>query len=174
LPADEPLTPVVNGDFEQVLEPGKPAAWYYLRLARLAEGGAGRGSRHYMEFTNQVPGARSQAVQAIGVDGRRVAELRIGIRTKAEDVVADERGGSREGAELLVNYCDGQQRLVAQQVALRWRGTFEWRHSSARVEVPRDARAAIVIVGLLGATGRLSCDEVEVRLARPRSEAFER
>ena len=44
-----------------------------------------------------------------------------------------------------------------------WRGTFDWRRQSGRIEVPAHTREAIVHLGLFGAIGQLDIDAVEMR-----------
>ena len=41
-----------------------------------------------------------------------------------------------------------------------WRGTFDWQRVSDKVRVPPKAREAIVRIGLLGATGEMSFDDI--------------
>ena len=77
VPGGEPFTPLVNGDFEQTLEPGVPTAWYYLRQATLAPGGPHGSAGQFIQFSNQVPGQRSQLIQSFGVDGQQVSQLTV-------------------------------------------------------------------------------------------------
>ena len=46
-----------------------------------------------------------------------------------------------------------------------WRGTFEWQAEKARIAVPIRAREAILRVGLLGAIGELSVDDIQLKAA---------
>jgi hypothetical protein len=170
--SDEPVTGLANGDFEQLLEPGKAAAWYYLRQASLAEGGPTSGSRRYLSFASQVAGG-AQALQAIGVDGRRASELIVTLWVKA-DGIAPDKSDPQGGGTLAINFCDDGQQPLGQQVAGRWRGTFDWKQTTARIRVPANARVGIVAVGLLGATGRLSCDDIDIRMAPTRSAGSRR
>ncbi len=50
-----PLTPLANGDFEQLLEPDKPACWYYVRRATIEDGGPTNEQGHYISFESQAP-----------------------------------------------------------------------------------------------------------------------
>jgi protein-L-isoaspartate(D-aspartate) O-methyltransferase len=49
-----------------------------------------------------------------------------------------------------------------------WRGTFAWQRKTGRVKVPVHAREGIVNIGLLGATGEVSYDDVQIRPANAR------
>jgi protein-L-isoaspartate(D-aspartate) O-methyltransferase len=165
--ADEPITPLVNGGFEELLEPGKPAAWYYLRQATIEDGGRDDRSRHCITFANLVAGRGSQALQAIGVDGRRVGELEVDLWVKAVGVRPDETSAEKGGAKLVISFFDADRSPVGLESAGDWRGSFDWQRHHDRLKVPRDARVAILAVGLSGCTGRLSCDDIEIRRAAP-------
>jgi protein-L-isoaspartate(D-aspartate) O-methyltransferase len=47
-----------------------------------------------------------------------------------------------------------------------WRGTFDWRSESKRIDVPGRTREAILRIGLFGATGELSIDQIEIAPAK--------
>lgn len=164
---NEPVTPLVNGGFEQMLEPDKPAGWYYVRQATIDSSGPMPATRHHITFKNRVRGHSSQALQALGVDGGKVNDLFIELRVKAHDVaagLADEQGG-----KVLVSFFDENRVSVGQQTLGPWTGSFEWQRRSAHLKVPPAAKVAIVAVGLLGATGELSCDEIAISAADNRS-----
>jgi len=160
------LVPLANGDFEELIDDGKPAAWYYLRQAKLADGGPRDEGGHCLTFNNQVPGRGSQALQALGIDGRRVSELAVDLWVQGRQI---ERGRSEEDqARVVVSFFDEDRMPVGHQVVGPFSGTFDWQLRSAHLRVPAKARVAIVAVGLLGATGELSCDQVVVRPANTR------
>ncbi len=164
---DEPLTPLANGDFEQILDANKPAGWYYVRQAVIDEGGPNPMAPRSIRFSNQVPGQNSQALQAIGVDGRRVNEIAVELWVRARDVAPGPT--DEHGSTVLLSFFDENRVPVGQQTLGSWTGTFAWQRRSARVEVPRAARVAIVAVGLLGATGELECDELAIHAVSARS-----
>ena len=158
-PSGEGLTPLVNGDFEQLLEPGKPAGWYYLRQATLEE--STTGGKRFLTFRNRVPGCSSQALQALGIDGRTVDELVVEARVRGTDV----RVGAlpHQQAQVMLNFFDEKREPMGQIVVGPWKGSFDWSHKTARLKVPAEARGIIVAVGLLGATGEFSCDDLTIR-----------
>ena len=47
-----------------------------------------------------------------------------------------------------------------------WRGTFNWQFRQYRTRVPPTAREAIVRVGLMGATGTLWLDKLDLQVSR--------
>ncbi len=169
-----PLTPLANGDFDQVVEPGVPAAWYYVRQATLEPGGASGGQGQFIRFDNRVPGRRSHVLQSIGVDGRSVSQLTVRTWVKARDIEPTNKSDPRDGGKLYVSFFDADRQTVGEQIVGLWRGSFDWRRQSGVVKVPPTAMGATIAVGLFGATGELCCDDIEVRsdqvqtAARPR------
>jgi protein-L-isoaspartate(D-aspartate) O-methyltransferase len=167
--SEPPLTALVNGDFESLLDGDKPSGWYYVRQAAIETDGPDATSRHCIAFTNRVVGRSSQALQAIGVDGRRVSELVVELWVAAHDVVP--AAEDEHGSSVLVSFFDENRVPVGQQSLGSWSGTFDWQRRSAHLKVPPAARVAIVAVGLLGATGELSCDRLSITMAGSASAA---
>ena len=114
-----------------------------------------------------MPGRSSQALQAIGVDGRRVAELAVELWVRAEDVKSGD--SPEERASVLVSFFDENRGPVGQQSVGPWTGTLRVAASQRRVVVPPKARVAIIAVGLLGATGTLACDQILIHPTNPRT-----
>jgi protein-L-isoaspartate(D-aspartate) O-methyltransferase len=164
---DQPVSELVNGDFEDLLEPDKPAGWYYLRQAAIAAGGPGSAAGRAITFTNRVPGRSSQALQALGIDGRHASYLAVDLWVQAREVAAGQ--GSEQAAGMVVHFFDENRVQVGQQVVGPWQGTFDWQRKSGHLKVPPAARVAIVALGLLGTTGELSCDQVSIRVVNPRT-----
>jgi protein-L-isoaspartate(D-aspartate) O-methyltransferase len=166
---NEPLTPLANGDFEETLESGEPAGWYYLRQARLVEGGPQDGSGHYLQFSNQVPGRRAHVLQSIGVDGSQVSQLSVETWVMAEGLPAADKANPGDGAKLYLSFFDANRRTVGEQTIGLWHGSFPWRRQSGVVRVPPTAIGVTVAVGLFGATGELACDAIQVRSVQQRT-----
>lgn len=159
-----PITALVNGNFEEQLDDGRPAGWYYVRQATLDATGPTAKAKHCLAFSNRVPGRNSQALQAIGVDGDQVHELVVEVWVQAKNV-AQGQSPEQQG-KVLLSFFDDDRLPVGQQVVGPWTGSFDWTRRTARLKVPREARVAIIAIGLLGATGELACDELTIRPAR--------
>ena len=170
--SDEPLTWLANGDFEEQLEPGVPAGWYYLRLAALEAGGASGEQGHYVRFANKVPGLRSHVLQSIGVDGGQVSQLTVQTWVKATGVEPANKADPAGGGKLTVSFFDADRQTIGQSTVGLWRGSFDWRCQNGVVKVPLTAFGATIAVGLFGATGELSIDEIEVRPVQSRTAAM--
>ncbi|MGE4134243.1 MAG: protein-L-isoaspartate(D-aspartate) O-methyltransferase [Pirellulales bacterium] len=160
LPNDT-LSGLVNGDFEKLLDGNQPAGWFYLRQASVEAAPRDATQTRAIKFVNQVPGRSSQALQAIGVDGRRVSALVVDATVRAQNV----RDGqlAHQQAGMLFNFYDAEHRPLPPVTLGPWRGTFDWSRRQETVSVPPEARGAVVALGLLGATGQLSCEEVVIR-----------
>jgi hypothetical protein len=80
---------------------------------------------------------------------------------KCKDVVA---GPIRDQtAQLAVIFMDDNRGSVG-SVCVQgfWHGTFDWEEKSEVLNVPAKAREAIVTIGLLGGTGEVSYDNVQI------------
>ena len=164
--SDAPLSPLVNGDFEEAtLALGAPKNWYYVRQAVVEPRKPNGAESHYLAFSNTTPGRASQALQALGVDGRRISQLELELRVRTQKV---EQGSNEQQAKVLVNLYDENRAPVGRKVLGPWSGTFDWTKKTGKIHVPAKTRIAVVVVGLLGATGRLSIDDVAVRVTASR------
>ena len=105
-----------------------------------------------MKFENDVSGRRSHALQAIGVDGRRIAKLRFSFRCRAEGVVDGKESFDKAGLQVTF---DDSRHFVGELVAAHVVGSNLWQTITADVPVPEAARQAVVRIGLNGATGSL-------------------
>jgi protein-L-isoaspartate(D-aspartate) O-methyltransferase len=151
-----------NGGFEEREEDGQLAGWYNQRQLTLVEKDAPEG-RFCLRFDNEESGRRSNALQAIGVDGRRVSKLQFTFRCRAENIVDGKE--SFEKAGLQVTFDDSRQ-FVGEEVAAHLFGSSGWQMRKVSVPVPEAARQAVVRIGLNGATGTLWIDDVTLTVER--------
>jgi protein-L-isoaspartate(D-aspartate) O-methyltransferase len=158
---------LINGGFENSTD-GIVDNWYYVRQATLEHKGAREG-KTFITFTNHDPGRDAQALQAVGIDGQKVRSIKLSLWVKGEDLVPAEEGWSRPA--LMVHFFDAENRpvkgLLGEQFIGPWVGTFSWKKVSADMRVAKEAHSALIRVGLNGATGRLSVDDVSLT-SRPR------
>jgi protein-L-isoaspartate(D-aspartate) O-methyltransferase len=160
----DPANPrLVNGSFEEVIgqEQPKPRGWHYQRSAKLVEAGDAPDGKRYFSFKNEEKGREAHALQAFAADGRKVRSLDVSLWVKGEGI---EPGPTREQwpAVWLVFYDESRKTIETRPIG-GWRDTFGWQQVSSTVRVPTSAREVIVRVGLLGATGELSVDQLEVK-----------
>jgi protein-L-isoaspartate(D-aspartate) O-methyltransferase len=157
----DPTRPqLLNGGFEtDDDQDGMADSWYYQRQLRRRIGGAPEGQA-YIEFQCSEAGRGAQMLQAMGIDGDRVSGLEVTLHVRADGL----RDGDRphEKPALLVHFFDGERKLVGEETLGPWRGTFGWRRITGTLSVPPLAREGILRVGLHGATGRLSVDDIRL------------
>lgn len=63
---------------------------------------------------------------------------------------------------MLIVFYDEDRRQLGASFLGPWTGTFDWQHDVERFKVPAKAREANVFLGLCGATGELSLDDVRL------------
>ncbi|MCA9232237.1 MAG: protein-L-isoaspartate(D-aspartate) O-methyltransferase [Planctomycetales bacterium] len=161
----DPTRPaIVNGGFEDVLEEGPlPAAWHYLRQARVIdEHQAAPAGRRYLSFANSEPGKASRALQGLALDGRAISQLRFSVQVRGRDLGPGPTPQQQPAA--IITYYDQRRAVIDSESLGNWHGTFDWRLESKTLRVPLASREAIVRLGLLGGTGRLDLDEVQLEL----------
>ncbi|MFH1922812.1 MAG: protein-L-isoaspartate(D-aspartate) O-methyltransferase [Planctomycetota bacterium] len=162
----DPANPSIrNGDFEKTeADADKPAGWHYQRQLELISNGDAPSGNNYVTFTNSEPGRGCRALQGFAVDGREVKRLKLTLHVRGEDI----RSGvfSSDLPAAAVTFYDENRATTGQDMMGPWRGTFSWRQQSATLDVPLHARAAILRIGLLGATGEISFDAIELAADR--------
>jgi protein-L-isoaspartate(D-aspartate) O-methyltransferase len=150
---------LVNGDFEQPSRfADRPEAWYYVRQGQVDDGHNAPSGHKCLTIRNVVPGRHGQALQAIGVDGRKVGRLDIELWVRTADVKAGPTDENQ--AMLLVTFFDEQRAPIGQAALGPWSGSTPWSRQRGEFKVPRSARLALVAIGLLGATGEISFDDI--------------
>ena len=155
---------LVHSGFESTQEGSQqPAGWYYVREGQVTADAEAPEGQHVVTFANQIPGRSAHALQAFGVDGRRVRQLQVRCWVRGREIEPGPKPDNR--AQVLVEFYAENRAPVGQVAIGPWTGTFDWREASQRVRVPATARLAVVGIGLFGATGEVSFDAVAVELA---------
>jgi protein-L-isoaspartate(D-aspartate) O-methyltransferase len=158
----DPTRPTIeNGGFESVAgDPPAPTGWYYQRQLELVSDKDAPEGKNYITFKNTTPGRGSHALQGFPVDGRKVVQLRISARVRGRDI----RPGPapKQVAAIIVNFYDEHRTPISETVFNTWRGTFDWQSETRSINVPQRAREGIMYIGLLGAVGEISFDEIKL------------
>lgn len=163
--APDPANPRIdNGDFEATL-PGKavPSGWYYQRQLTLRRDGAPSGET-YVEFENRTPGRPAQALIGFPIDGRKIRQLEVSFWVRAEDV--RRTAGSSSYPSVGIGFFNENRAHIGEHAIGPLVGTFPWREEKAVIDVPSDAREALLGIGLLGAVGKMAFDRVEISPVR--------
>jgi protein-L-isoaspartate(D-aspartate) O-methyltransferase len=158
-----PTRPTIeNGGFETVTgDPPAPAIWYYQRQLEVASGKDAPEGENYVTFKNATPGRGSQALQGFPVDGRKVGQLQISVWVKGRDLRPGQN--ARQLPAIIVNFYDGNRVPVGEVSFNSWRGTFDWQSETRQINVPQKAREAFICIGLLGAVGEISFDDIKMK-----------
>lgn len=183
----DPKNPkITNGSFEQVLDDDasksasnseneksakatEPAGWHYQRQLTLNQSASDAPDGNaYVTFHNAEPDRGSHALQGFAVDGRTVSTLRLSFSVRGDNI----RAGAKPDQlpMVVITFYDERRQTVGEQSIGPFTGTFPWRKESKVLRVPLRAREAILRIGLLGAVGELSLDNLGLE-ANPSSAA---
>ncbi len=157
---------IENGDFEELLgENDLPTGWYYLRQGKVVTNPSeARSGERYIEFEATEPGRGSQLLQSFAVDGREVKALKVAFDVKGDAIGHGPK--VTDWPHLVVTFYDERRATLGSEVIGPFRGTFDWYRQRGTLSVPVRSREAILRIGLLGATGKLSIDDIELAAGR--------
>ena len=162
----DPTNPqILNGNFEEALpENGFVAGWYYQRQLTVEtspESDVGQ----FVTFQNEDPGRSAHLMQGFAIDGSAVAEVALSAKTRYERVYP---GRNRtELPVIAISFYDANRKQLNAQWLGPFRGTAAWHETSKVFRVPTNAHTAILRIGLFGATGIASFDDIQLR-SKPR------
>lgn len=147
-----------NGGFEEFVgDTELPNGWHYLRQGKVVTEGAPVGA-HCMQFQNNEPGRGCRALQGMGINGLEVKKIKMSARVSANGVRAGQAPHQLPGFG--ITFYDKDRDTIKTDGVGPWHGTFSWQTQSKIIEVPPQTREAIVRIGLFGAVGEISYDEV--------------
>ncbi|MCA9134188.1 MAG: protein-L-isoaspartate(D-aspartate) O-methyltransferase [Planctomycetales bacterium] len=158
----DPAKPrLVNGSFEeQPPANGYMPGWYYQRGLSWEAGEENADGKHFVTFRNEARGRPTILLQGVALDGRQVKRVRLSAAVKLVDV---QPGIDRdELPAVTLRFFDEQRGLLGTQWLGTYRGTKNWKAESRVFRVPAEAREAIVSIGLFGATGEASFDNIQL------------
>lgn len=163
----DPAKPVVgNGNFEAPLEEGKtfiPGGWYYERGQELIQDPASPEGKQYIKFTNNVQGRWTHMLQGFPVDGKKIAALDLSMQASCKDVVIGKE--PRELPVLAITFYDENVQEISPTKQIGpFKGTQPWKRYESTAKVPSSARTAIMRIGMFGATGEVSFDDISMRV----------
>jgi protein-L-isoaspartate(D-aspartate) O-methyltransferase len=160
----DPTKPEIrNGSFEETSgDPPKPSSWHYQQQLELIRGAADAPSgKNYVTFHNAEPGRGSQALQGFAVDGRKVKQLEVSVMVRGKEIRPLPQ--TSQFPQVRIAFYDENRAPLGDGLAGQFHGTFTWEQQTGRINVPLRAREAILQIGLLGGTGELSMDAIQVR-----------
>ena len=160
----DPARPkVINGTFETGPDgDGFIRGWYYQRQTEWIQADDAPQGDHYIQFKNRLAGRAAHLIQGIAVDGQKVTRLILSARVSTKTVRA--RGPQELGAVGIIFYDDKRNEVGREQLG-PLSGTRPWQNLTTTVAVPVSAREAMLRIGLFGAVGSMSVDDVRVTVA---------
>jgi protein-L-isoaspartate(D-aspartate) O-methyltransferase len=171
----DPAHPKVeNGGFENVVggdktgaseagaeaEKRMPDGWHYARQMRLQQDDGAPDGRNYVTFSNAIPGRTAMALQGMAIDGRHVHSMEVSCWVRGNRI----KSGSQpqELPMLIVSFFDENRGEAGFTWLGPWSNSFDWKQVKETLDVPPKAREAILRIGLHGATGEISFDDVKL------------
>jgi protein-L-isoaspartate(D-aspartate) O-methyltransferase len=158
----DPANPrAANGNFEKAPVADEfVSGWYYQRQLSWETDATAPEGDHFITIRNQEPGRAAHILQGIPIDGRAVDRLEFSLFVKTANT---QRGPGREALPMAgISFYDENRRDVGLAVMGPFLGTTDWHKVSRSVRVPPQAREGILRLGLFGATGEVSFDDVQI------------
>ena len=151
---------IVNGSFETD-ENGDDQSdhWHYQRQVERVTGGT-RDGDIILTFKNQEAGRPAQMLQGLALDGRRVAFVNLSVDVKIDSVTPGEKSFDRPA--MVIHFYDQVRRSLGEGIVGPWLRRSDWERIGRRIPVPPGTREAIVRIGLNGATGSMSIDDLKL------------
>ena len=161
----DPLHPrLFNGGFELLTgaDPtrAEPTGWFYPSQMKVVTAHDAPEGKRYVTFSNTTPGRGSRMLQGFAVDGRTVHKIKLSCMARGKNI--QRAAGAEVEAEVSIYFYDENRATKGRTFLKPMHDTFDWTRKSQVLDVPASAREAIVHLGLVGATGELSLDDVQL------------
>ncbi len=150
---------LVNGGFERDTDRDNlPDGWYDFRGAELT--GVSFRGRRALRLVCREPGVPAWVSQSFPVKGEQVKWLQIILWVQGDRIEPGPTVSHQPCAFLNFVGADGGRAGFARVGP--WSGSFEWTKMERIVKVPAGTREAYLTIGLFGAIGEMTIDEVSV------------
>ncbi|MBI2479216.1 MAG: protein-L-isoaspartate(D-aspartate) O-methyltransferase [Planctomycetia bacterium] len=163
---DDGVPRLLNASFEDTDDEAQPLGWYYVRQAQIVSDQEAMHGERFLALSNETAGRGAQALQAVGVDGRKIAAIDMSLWIQASQV----RPGlsTRELPRVNVSFFDDKQAPCGSQSVGPWYGTITWVKKQATIQIPPQAKLAVIAVGMFGAVGEFAVDAVDLTVSQHR------
>lgn len=157
----DPVNPaIVNGSFEiDENQDGRVDNWHYQRQVERTAGDV-RDGEWYLTFKNDELGRPSHLLQGLPIDGQKIGFVNLSIDVRIDEVELGTE--SHEKPAMVIHFYDAVRREVGAATVGPWVRKQGWERDGRRIPVPQNAKEAIVRVGLHGAVGELSVDNMKL------------
>ena len=159
----DPAKPhLANPSFEECLPDSEtPTAWYYGRQETLIENGNSPAGQRHLLLTNSEPGRPAHIFQGFPVDGRAVRELKITYQVRVVGLGSGRIPTEQPG--VAIRFFDERRTRSTRLVSpMRVLNNNQWSVVTDSLLVPVWSREAIIQVGLMGATGQIEFDQIQI------------
>ena len=152
---------LANSSFEECLPDSEtPTAWYYGRQEALLENGNSPDGRRHLLLKNSEPGRPAHIFQGFPIDGRSVRELKISYQVRVAELGSGRIPAEKPG--IAIRFFDERRARSTRLVAPLRILNREWGLVTGSLLVPTWSREAILQVGLMGATGQIEVDKIQI------------
>lgn len=158
----DPLKPAVaNGDFElKPLTFDFMPGWYYQRKMKWVKDEQSPRGDYHITFENDDQGSPSHLMQGFAIDGRKIKQLKLSLSFQCREVKPGLFPFDLPSATL--TFYDDLRRDLGRMEVGPFRGTRDWQRFYKETRVPTNAREALIRIGLFGATGSASFDDIRL------------
>jgi protein-L-isoaspartate(D-aspartate) O-methyltransferase len=158
----DPQHPVIeNGGFEEEAKSADKdfvPGWYYHRLTKWEEDPKAPEGKHCVSFENDITGRSSHLLQGFPVDGNHLAELQLSAWVKTTNLAQGR--DAHEYPAVAITFYDDQRRDLGTSWLGPYKSDQDWKQSKGTFRVPLAAKEGILRIGLFGATGKASFDNI--------------
>ena len=153
---------ILNGDFEEELpENGFIDGWYYQRSLELVDDKLSPGGKRHVRFTADQVGQKAHLMQGFAINGRVIGKIKLMASVKCDEVLQGTHPQDLPVAS--ITFYDDHRRELGTGFIGPFRGTRDWRNYDNTIRVPENTREALIRIGLFGATGSASFDNVLIQ-----------
>jgi protein-L-isoaspartate(D-aspartate) O-methyltransferase len=157
---------IINGSFEEAPDnaDAELPGWYYQREQSWEEDAKAPQGKHFITFRNDVLGRTAHALQGLAIDGRKVNSVDLSAWAKSKEVLWGKEKDMRPMVALTLY--DGERREMGTSWLGPWHGDNDWHQKTINIRIPPTAREGILRIGLFGATGEVSFDDVRLKAGK--------
>jgi len=153
----------VNPSFEQAgTADDDVPGWFYARQVGVVPDSKAPDGKHCLVLANSVPGQSAHALQAVGMDGRKLKRVTVSIsrRTRAID---DQRNKGWQPRVEITFYDEDRSLIRNRTLTLGpWNDDSGWTRERGEMGVPNRSRFAVIVIAMFGATGELAVDDLRI------------
>jgi protein-L-isoaspartate(D-aspartate) O-methyltransferase len=157
---DSGIPQPVNASFEDTGAGEDVHGWFYVRQAQVVPDATAPDGRHCLVLSNSAAGQNAHALQAVGLDGRKLKSVAVSVYRRTRGVRDEQNKAWRPRVEL--TFYDEDRALIRTLTLGPWEGDSAWSRESQEIAVPGRSRFAVIIIAMFGATGEFAVDDLRI------------